>query len=259
MSGCSLTTAIACSASRARSSGECKRRPLITRCRRNPRNGSAVSTAAASAVRIRQAQFARILALRERGHADLHLVLLLPLVELLGSTLPRCIGVERQHHTAGKSLEHAHVLFGQRRAAGGHRPLHTRSVKADDIGVALAHDHLVGSDDLALRPVQPVQRFRLGVDVGLGRVLVLRRVGRAGQDASAERHRIAVLRHDREHHPSAERVLQPPRLVGERQPRVAQQHRRAGRTSRLIASQSSGAHPNLNCRAMSPASPRLRR
>ncbi len=114
------------------------------------------------------------------------------------------------------------MLFGQRRAARGHSTLDTGAVESDHIGVSLAHDHLIGSNDVAFSAVQAVQRLRLGVDVGLRRVLVLRRIVRTRQDPTAEGNRITVLRHDREHHPAAERVLQPTGFVGERQAGVAQ-------------------------------------
>ena len=86
------------------------------------------------------------------------------------------------------------------------------------VGVALADHHLAPGDDLALRPVQPVQQPRLLVDRCLGRVLVLRSV--AVERATAEADRFAARVPDREHQPAAELVLQLLRAVHEREPGV---------------------------------------
>ena len=96
-------------------------------------------------------------------------------------------------------------------------------MEADDVRVALAHDDLVLGDDVCLGPVQPVQGSALGVDHRLRRVLVLRRIRRAGQYPPAEGDRIAGVGEDREQHAGAERVLQAVALVGEREAGVAQQ------------------------------------
>ena len=98
--------------------------------------------------------------------------------------------------------------------AVGHAGEHERH----HVGVALADDHLTLRDDLALRPVQPVEQSRLLVDRGLGGVLVLRPV--VGERATAEADRIAARVPDREHQPTAERVLQLVRPVHEREPGV---------------------------------------
>jgi hypothetical protein len=112
------------------------------------------------------------------------------------------------------------VLLGQRRAAGGHGPFHTRSEQPDHIGVPLAHHHLVPRDDVVLGPVQGVQGATFRVDGRLGGVLVLGRVGTARQDPPAERHRVARRVADREQHPGPEGVLELPPPVDERQARA---------------------------------------
>ena len=163
-------------------------------------------------------EVAGILALREPRHRHLDRVRLFPLVEAGSSTLAGSVGVERQHHLAGVSLEQPNVFLGERGAAGGDRSRHTGTVESDDIGVALAHHDLVVLGDVGLRPVQAVQHLRLGVDRRLGRVLVLGRIVGAGQDPTAEREGFARLGEDREHHPTPERVLHLVALVAERQP-----------------------------------------
>ena len=150
------------------------------------------------------------------------------------------------------------MLLGERGAAGRHGPRHAGPVEADHVGVALAHDDLVGGDDVGLGPVQAVQRLATWRRPGSRGVLVLRRVRRPRQDAAAERHRLAGLGEDREHHPGPERVLQAVAPVGERQAGLAQQLG-GDAEARLSWSQSSGAQPSLNGRATSPASPRRRR
>ena len=169
-------------------------------------------------VRVALGQVARVLPAGQPGHRHLHLVLLLPLVEALGRALAGGVGVEGQHDPAGVALEQPHVVLGERRAARGHGPGHADAVEPDDVGVALAHHDLVGRRDVGLGPVQPVQRLGLGVDRRLRRVLVLGRVVRAGQDATADGHGLAGVGEDREQHPGPQRVLQPVAPVVERQP-----------------------------------------
>ena len=90
-------------------------------------------------------------------------------------------------------------------------------MEADDVGVPLAHDDLVGVGDVGLRPVEPVQGLRLGVDRRLRRVLVLRRIGRARQHPPTDRHGLAGVGEDREQHAPPEGVLHAIATVGERQ------------------------------------------
>ena len=90
--------------------------------------------------------------------------LALPLVEPAGGRLPGAVGVEGQHHPGGEAAEQLDVLLGQGRPAGGHGPLHPGLEEADDVGVALAHHHLLRLDDVLLGPVEGVQRAALGVD-----------------------------------------------------------------------------------------------
>ena len=173
--------------------------------------------------RVGEAEFARVFPLRKPSHAYLQLVLLFPLVEAGCRTLAGRVGVERKHHIARIALHQPHVFFSEGRTARGHRTADARAMETDDIGIALAHDDLIGVDDVALGPVEPVERARFGVDRRLRRVLVLRRVGGTGQDAPAQRRRLTVLGEDGKHHPRPERVLYTPRLVGEPQPGFAQQ------------------------------------
>ena len=222
-SGCSLTTAIARSASRARSSGVRAGCAVHHPLQAEGEERRGVGDGGGERLRVALGQVAGILAAGQAGDRHLHLVLLLPLVEPLGRALAGGVGVERQHDPAGVALEQPHVVLGERRAARRHRPRHAGLVEADHVGVALAHDDLVGRGDVGLRPVQPVERLRLGVDRRLRRVLVLRRIGRAGQDPPADRHRLAGVGEDREQHPGPEGVLQPVAPVGERQPGRPQQ------------------------------------
>ena len=222
-SGCSLTTSIARSARRARSSGVRAGRPLIDPIEPERQERHGVGDRRGQRVGILLGQLARIEAARQLGHRHLHLVLLLPRVEALGGTLAGGIGVERQHDPAGVALDQPHVVLGERRAARRHGPLDAGAVEADDVGVALADHDLVGGCDVGLRPVQPVERLRLGVDRRLRRVLVLRRVVGAGQDAAADRHRLAGVAEDREQDPRPEGVLQAVAAVAERQPGRLQQ------------------------------------
>ena len=97
-------------------------------------------------------QFAGVGAGRQGGHGHVDRQLALPLVEAAGGRLTGAVGVEGQHHPRGEAPEQLHVLLGQGRPAGGHRPLHARPEQPDDIGVPLADHDLVGGDD---RPAWP--------------------------------------------------------------------------------------------------------
>ena len=163
-------------------------------------------------------QLARIDADGQPGHRHLHLVLLLPGVEPLRRSLTGGVGVEGQHDPAGVSLEQAHMVLGERRAARGDGPLDADTVEPDHVGVALTHDDLVGGGDVSLGPVEPVQGLRLGIDRRLRRVLVLRRVLRAGQDPPAEGDGLTRVAEDREQHPRPERILHPVAAVAEGEP-----------------------------------------
>ncbi len=110
------------------------------------------------------------------------------------------------------------MLLGECRTAGGHRTRHARTVEPDHIGVALTDHDLIVLGDVGLRPVQPVEDLRLGVDRRLRGVLVLRRIVGSGQDPPTERERLPRLGEDREHHPRPERVLHLVALVAECQP-----------------------------------------
>ena len=109
------------------------------------------------------------------------------------------------------------MVLGQGRPAGGDGPLDAHPEQPDDVGVALAHHHLPAGDDVPLGPVEGVQGAALGVDHRLRGVLVLGRVGTAGQDPSPERHRLARGVADGEQDPGPEGVLQAPPPVDEAQ------------------------------------------
>ena len=189
----------------------------MTRCRRKARNGTASGDRSDEGVRVSLRQVAWVQATGQAGDGHLHLVSLLPLVEPLGRALTRGVGVERQYDVAGVALEQADMVLGERCPARGHGPRHADLVEPDDVGVPLAHDDLVGVGDVGLRPVEPVQRLRLGVDRRLRRVLVLRRIGRARQHPPTDRHGLAGVGEDREQHAPPEGVLHAVATVGERQ------------------------------------------
>ncbi len=192
-------------------------RAFSVRSSRNPRKGIAEPTAR-ERLRVALGEIAGILPLRESRHRHLHRVRLLPLVEARRRALAGGVGVERQHDLARVPLQQPDVFLRERRATGGHRTRHAGTVESDHVGVALADHDLVVLGDVGLRPVQPVEDLRLGVDRRLRGVLVLRRIVGSGQDPTAERQRLARLGEDREHHPRPERVLHLVALVPERQP-----------------------------------------
>ena len=138
------------------------------------------------------------------GHVDLEAPL--PFVDALGRGLACRIGVERQHDAATESLEHADVVFGQRRSTGGNGPADADVGEADDVGVALADDRFVLAYDLVLCQVQPVEQPALRVDRRVEGVLVLRAFG-PRQDPSPEADSDTVDVVDREQDPGPEVVL----------------------------------------------------
>ena len=119
--GCSLTTAIASSARRARCSGDSVGRDATSAADRNPRNGIGVVDGRLERLRVTLGEVARVLARGQLGDRHLDLVGLLPLVEPRGGALAGGIGVEGQHDLARVALEQADVFLGERRAAGGDR------------------------------------------------------------------------------------------------------------------------------------------
>ena len=68
------------------------------------------------------------------------------------------------------------------------------------IGSGLAHDHLIGTNHVVFRPIEPIDHLALGVELGLGAVVVLRHVG-TGQLATPEGHRRALRIEDGEQDP----------------------------------------------------------
>ena len=104
-SGCSLTTARAGSASAGPVLGRAQRpageHPVAAGSRGT---AAASSTAARSASGSVWASSPGSLPGGQRGHADLDLVLLLPLVEAVGGALAGRVGVEGQHDAAGEAL-----------------------------------------------------------------------------------------------------------------------------------------------------------
>ena len=160
----SLTTDIAASPSRADASGGLGRLAVERPSQPESEERLGGVDRRRQRVGIALGQLTRNIALREGRHADLDLVLLVPLVEALGRSLAGVVGVERQHHPARVALQQTHVLLGERRSARCDRSRHARQVESDHVGVALAHDHLVGVDDVAFGPIQSVERLRLRVD-----------------------------------------------------------------------------------------------
>ena len=163
---------------------------------------------------------AGVLAGGQRDDVQVDLERLLPCVELLRGVLTGVVRVIRENYSARIVLEHTEVLVGQGRAARRHGPPEAGAMEADHVGIALAHDDLAGFDNARLRPVEPVQRSALRVDLRLGRVLVLRSIG-IGELAAAERDRRARRIEDREQDAALEEVVELADLADVAEPRVA--------------------------------------
>ena len=144
---------------------------------------------------------------RQFEHREPQVVGGLPGVDALRGGLAGLVRVVGQHDVAGEPLEDPHVVLGESRPARGDRSRDAGTGEADHVGVALAHDDLIGGDRIGLGPVDGVQRLGLVVEDVVTRVLVLRSVG-VGQLPSAEADHPVALVEDREQDPAAEEVLQ---------------------------------------------------
>ena len=205
----------------------------------------ASSIAAAQRARGRvRARSAGIHAGGQVGHRHVDVVLLLPLVEPVGGGLPGRVGVEGQHDPPGEaacsSLTWSSVRAVPQVATARGTPARG---EADDVGVALADDDLVGVDDVVLGPVQAVEDLALGVERVSG-VFRYFAPSAPGSMRPPKADRIALGVEDREQHPAAEEVLHPAAPVQRAEPGVAAATS-SGSLQRLgpAASQSSGAQP----------------
>src|SRR5436190_512616 len=150
----------------------------------------------------------RVLADRHRRHPQ-------PQLPAPGNALrpqhrrpPRPIRVQREHHLLGVPRELLELIRGDRRPHHRHRLLDPRLVRGEHIRVSLDHHGSLSLRDRAARPIDPVQRAALPVELALRRVQVLRlRVG--SERACAEPlHPPAPIAH-REDDPRPEPVVVP--------------------------------------------------
>ena len=109
-----------------------------TRSTRNSRNGRAPSTAACSVSGEVRASSSGSEPGGSADHGDLDVVGALPRVDAVRRGLPGVVRVVGQHEPTGEPLQLAHVVLGQRGAAGGDRPGDAGAGEADHVGVALA-------------------------------------------------------------------------------------------------------------------------
>ena len=179
----------------------------------------------------RQDEVRRVLSLREHQDPDVDRVALVELEGAFGRPGPCLVRVECQDGPVGEPREEAEVLLAERGAAGGDGAGDPGLVEGDDVGVALHQERSLRPDDVRLRPVHVVEQAALVIQARVGRVHVLRRVGRrpgALQQAPAEPHRVAGKVVDGEHDPAAEAIPEVAAAVLRHQARLDQDLRRIG-------------------------------
>src|SRR5207237_10565164 len=143
---------------------------------------------------------------RQIRNGGLDVVPGLPLVDALGRTPARRVGIERQDETLGEALQQPNMVFRERGTARRHRARDAGERETDDIGVALAYDCLANVCNIGLRPIESVEDSRLRIDDGfVAGVLVLRAVV-PRQDPATESGGIAPLVERGDQHTTPKRV-----------------------------------------------------
>ena len=132
---------------------------------------------------------------------------------------PGPVGVERQHRLLGVTGEQLHLLGRDRGAHHPDRVPDPSLVASEHVGVALDDHGPARLRDRRPRPVYPVQRAPLAVQLPLRRVDVLGLLVREQRPRPESLHPPASVA-DREHDPRAEAVVVPPALLAaQHQPR----------------------------------------
>ena len=125
---------------------------------------------------------------------------------------PRAVGVQGQHRLLRVGREQLHLLRRDRGAHDRDGIAHPGLMAGDHVRVSLDHQRPSALHHLRPRPLDPVQRAPLRIQLALGRVDVLRLL--VGQQRPRPKPLNAPARvSDREHDPGAEAVVMAPALL----------------------------------------------